>query len=215
MRRHVPPDLRRKRHVREPIRHFFLYCEGGRTEPAYFTALQRYLNSVRISIELVPAAGVPSTLARKAADHAKELGISSRRKPANSFEERDEVWVVCDRDEHPHFEDAVGLCQSRGVGVARSNPCFEVWLILHLRDYDKPDGRDKVQEYLCELRPEYRRNKVPDCAGLVASIERAESRAKILLVRREKEGAPFGPPSTTVGELTSEIRSAAKKSSPL
>jgi len=215
MRNRTPPDLRRKPPIREPIKYFYLYCEGERTEPEYFRALQRYLASVRIQVEPEPAAGVPCTLAQRAVSHAKRLGIGSRRKPVNSFEEQDEVWIVCDRDDHPNFEDAVTKCKGGGVGVARSNPCFEVWLILHNKDYDKPDDRHKVQDHLSKLCPEYHhRNKVPNCADLITRIESAESRAQILLERRQSEGAPFGRPSTTVGELTRAIRSAAHKSNP-
>ena len=85
-----------------------------------------------------------------------------------SFEEKDEVWAVFDRDEHPQFEEAVRLCEQNGVKVGRSNPCFEVWLILHLRDWDKPDGRVGVQETLKGLLPEYDSEgaKTPDCARL-------------------------------------------------
>ena len=35
------------------------------------------------------------------------------------------------------------------------NPCFELWLILHERDYDRPDHRDAVQRELKKLLPEY------------------------------------------------------------
>lgn len=215
MRNRPIPNLQRRGSVREPVKYFYLYCEGGRTEPEYFSALQHFLASVRIKIEIEPAAGVPCTLAERAVCRAKQLGISSRRKATNSFEERDEVWIVCDRDEHPKYEEAIGQCKSGGVRVARSNPCFEVWLILHIRDYDKPDDRHNVQNDLRKLCPEYtQKNKVPNCAELIRCIEKAESRARILLERRESEGQPFGRPSTTVGNLTEAIRSAAKKSSP-
>jgi hypothetical protein len=214
--RRTTPDLRRRRPLREPKRRFIFFCEGKKTEPSYFKVFQQSFQNALIEVEIAPEAGVPRTLAEAAADKAKELGLSSRRKPLNSFEEHDEVWAVFDRDEHPHFEDAIALCNSRGVRVARSNPCFELWLILHGQDYDRPDDRATVQAHLRKLRPEYdpSAGKTPHCADLVTQVEIAERRAEAQLAHREAEGAAFGRPSTTVGWLTQAIRFAAEKRTP-
>jgi hypothetical protein len=45
---------------------------------------------------------------------------------------------------------------------------------------------------------------------MIARVEDAERRAANQLAQREKEGAPFGAPSTTVGQLTAAIREAAE-----
>ena len=149
--------------------------------------------------------GVPMTIARKASARMKQ-----RR--GNSFDEKDQVWAVFDRDEHPNHEAAVRMCEQNRVGVARSNPCFEVWLIPHENDYDRSDHRKAVQRHLKTLRPEYDpdKNKSCDCDHLVKSVEQAEARAARQLAARQSEDAPFGPPSTTVGHLTAAIRMAAQ-----
>lgn len=215
MRSRTCPELRRRGPVRDPIRYFFLYFEGQRTEPEYFKALERCLKSVHIRIQPEPAAGVPYTIAQKAVDRSKRIRTRSPRKPIDSFERQDEVWAIFDRDEHERYEEAIAMCEARGVGVARSNPCFELWLILHEQDYDKPDDRHCVQAHFCRLRPEYHpKNKVPDCSDLVDRVEIAEHRAQMQLARREAEGNAFGPPSTTVGKLTAAIRAAAEMSRP-
>lgn len=209
------PDLRRRPARREPRRRFVLLCEGASTEPAYFAALRRACaGNALIVVEIVPKVGVPYTIAEAAVARARELGLSGRRRRAlDSFEEGDEVWAVFDRDAHPRYAEAVRLCEDKGVRVARSNPCFEVWLILHEADYDRPDDRHRVQAHLRTLRPEYEPagGKLPDCAALMARIEAAEARAERQLARREEQGAPFGPPSTTVGRLTRAVRAAARQ----
>jgi hypothetical protein len=146
-------------------------------------------------------------------ERARFLVRKRRRKALDSFEEDDEVWAVFDRDEHPRFNEAVMLCQQAGVGIARSNPCFEIWLILHEEDCDRPDDRHAVQAHLQMLRPEYDRRgaKTPDCADLVTRVEAAELRAEAQLNRRENEGDPYSAPSTTVGRLTRAIRDAAQR----
>ena len=135
------PDLRRRKARREPRRRFILFCEGRNTEPAYFDAIRRACSSALVAVETYPGVGVPYTIATRAVEHARDslgdLGRRSRRMK-DSFEEADEVWAVFDRDEHPRFNEAVAFCESNGVGVARSNPCFELWLILHERDHDRP-----------------------------------------------------------------------------
>ena len=52
-----------------------------------------------------------------------------------------------DRDTHPHFDKAMKLCEVEGVRVARSNPCFELWLILHYEHYDRPGTNKDVQRH--------------------------------------------------------------------
>lgn len=209
-RRNTPP-IRRRQWRREPKQRFVLFCEGKNTEPAYFSALKRTLTGALITVETRKGVGVPMTIATEAVKFAKSEGLTktSRRKK-NSFEKNDEVWAVFDRDKHPKFDEAVSLCESNGVGVARSNPCFELWLILHERDYNRPDDCHAMQSELEKLRPEYdkRRGKIPDCDDLVAHVESAEKRGKVLLERREKEGKPHDKPSTTVGMLTRAIRTA-------
>ncbi|MDD9981998.1 MAG: RloB family protein [Gammaproteobacteria bacterium] len=207
------PGLKRRKARLEPRRRFILFLEGRKTEPAYFDALKRACRSALIEIDPHPGVGVPYTIAEKAVERARELGLAPRsRRRKDSFEDRDQVWAVFDRDEHPRFNEAVELCRNHGVGVGRSDPCFELWLILHERDYDRPDDRHAVQAELRRLRPEYEIDgpKTPDCEDLIRRVEDAERRGDEQLRRREEEDNAFGNPSTTVGQLTTAIREAAR-----
>ena len=188
--------------------------EGSKTEPAYFEALRRAYRSALIEIEPHPGVGVPYTIAQRAAERADQLDLGrGRRRPKDSFAERDQVWAVFDRDEHPKYPEAVELCRNRGIRVARSDPCFELWLILHEQDYDGLRNRHEVQAELRRLRPEYEIDgrKTPDCDDMVTRVEEAERRGKDQLQRRKDEDRPHGNPSTTVGKLTKRIRKAAEK----
>lgn len=207
------PGLKRRKAELEPRRLFILFLEGRKTEPAYFEALKRACRSTLIEIEPHPGVGVPYTIAEKAVARARELGLTPRsRRRRDSFEVHDEVWAVFDRDEHPRFNEAVELCRGHGIGVGRSDPCFELWLILHERDYDRPGGHHAVQAELKRLRQEYEieGTKTPDCDDLIRRVEDAERRGDEQLRRREEEDNAFGNPSTTVGQLTTAIRQAAK-----
>ena len=201
----------RRRPRREPKVRFTLFCEGRNTEPAYFSAIKKVWTSALISVESHRGVGAPITIAQEAVEFARLEGLTrGAKRRRNLFEEGDEVWAVFDRDEHERHEEAVRLCETNGIRVARSNPCFEVWLILHERDFDRPDDRHEVQRELQRLRPEYDAAgaKVPDCEEMVARVMDAEERGDVLHRRREDEAAPHGRPSTTVGDLTRAIRRA-------
>ncbi len=205
------PNLKRKNPGLEPKRWFILFCEGEKTEIEYFKAIGRICSSTLIAVEPYGGEGVPYTIAEKAIEKAKSLGLTPKsRRKKDSYEKRDQVWAVFDRDEHPRFNEAVIKCEEQKVGVARSNPCFEIWLILHERDYNRPEDRHAMQKLLAQLRPEYNPNgdKTPDCVDLVKRVEEAEQRGERGLQNRESGGDPYGNPSTTVGRLTRAIREA-------
>lgn len=215
--RHRAPFLGRRRSRLEPKRRFFLYCEGRNTEPAYFSAIRRACSNALIRVETHGGVGVPYTIAKTAVEFAESKGLTPRRRRRrDSYEENDEVWAVFDRDDHPRFDEAVRHCERNSVQVARSNPCFELWLILHERDYNRPNRRKQVQIELKKLRADYDPDsgKSPDCDELVSRVHEAEERAEIQLRNRELDDSPYGNPSTTVGRLTRAIREASELSRP-
>ena len=201
----VPKLRHRGTFRREPKRRFILFCEGENTEQSYFKAIKRLCTSTLIKVEIVARGDVPYALAQKAVKRAKAEGLTSSSR--NSFEENDEIWAVFDRDDHPRFEEAITICRQSGIQVGRSNQCFEVWLILHERDYDKYQDRRQVQAELSKIRPEYDSGgaKTPDCDEIVTRVGAAELRAETQLKRRELEDDQYGNPSTTVGRLTSVL----------
>jgi RloB-like protein len=202
-------SLRRREQLRAPKRKFVIFCEGANTEPRYFDALRRQFKGAIIDIEIVRGAGVPATIAASASAELSAIRQTGRRS-RQSFDKNDQVWAVFDEDAHPGVPQALQRCRTAGVGIAYSNPCFELWLILHREPFDRPDDRHQVQRHLETLCPEYDRNagKSPDCATLVEAVEEAEALADAQQARRIAEGAPFGAPSTTVQDLTRALRAA-------
>ncbi|MDE0207121.1 MAG: RloB family protein [Candidatus Tectomicrobia bacterium] len=208
--------LGRSRASREPRQGFVLFCEGLNTEVEYFKAIRRIYSSTLIDWEIHRGVGVPYTIAEKAIEKAKSLGLTRHsRRRKDSYEENDQVWAVFDRDDHPRFEEAVANCETANVKVAQSNPCIELWLILHEQEFHRNEHRHEMQRILAVLRPEYdpSGSKTPDCDDIVKRVEEAERRSEKLLQRRVDDGNAYGNPSTTVGRLTREIREAHAQSS--
>lgn len=53
------------------------------------------------------------------------------------WENRDSAWVVLDGDEHiqndpQNWHAALQLAEGSDIHLAVSNPCFELWYLLHL-----------------------------------------------------------------------------------
>lgn len=67
----------------------------------------------------------------------------------------DELWLVIDVDQwhKKHLSDVGSLCAQKHYGYAVSNPCFEIWLLLHVKS---------LNEYQVETLQEFRENKRPD-----------------------------------------------------
>ena len=109
-------------------------CEGVSTEPKYIDALRvqpevRESAAVQLRIEAADKGEVPLTLVRRAID----IRLRDKRKGR----EIDEIWCVFDVEwpqNHPNLAQAISLARGDGIFLAISNPCFELWLILHFHD---------------------------------------------------------------------------------
>lgn len=197
------PTLGRRGPSRPAKIALLIYSEGKNTEPTYLRGFAHAFGNNLVRIKIEAAAGVPMTLVQSA------LGAKAAiTKTRNSFEKFDQVWTVFDRDEHPNFEEALELARANGINVAMSNPCFEVWLLLHMGDYDAPDNRHEAQKKYASADSSYNPNgsKEIDFEKLLKGYDKACGRAKRMRTRREEERNHKGAPYTDVDNLTELIR---------
>ena len=101
-----------------------------------------------MSIKTIGVESSPKVIVEKAVQHYKDNQKDARKGKAPFW---DDVWVVFDRDEHVEFETSIERCRSVGIGAAFSNPCFELWLILHDSELDGPLTRHEAQK-ICRER---------------------------------------------------------------
>lgn len=200
-----PRGLKRRKAFREITPRFRIACEGTVTERVYFSELARTL---RVSVEILKNTGSPLTISKALVAHKKK-----GRRGHNSWDAVTSYWAVFDRDEHPYVPESMQLLQDNQIGCAFSNPCFELWLILHHKDHDAPQTRQQMQKMLEGLDPDYDRTggKRPNAAELIKHVEDAEKRAELMSARRKAEAADFGNPSTSVWLLTRKMKAAAPK----
>ena len=104
------------------------------------------------------------------------------------------------------------LCRKNDVSIGSSNPCFEVWLILHLEDYGSKDNSQKVKKRFDKLLKDKKiSEKHNRYSELVKHVEDAELRATKQMKLRCQDDKKYGNPSTTVGQLTAAIRDASEQ----
>jgi hypothetical protein len=208
MRRKFPPTSKLHRTTQrfETKVEIFIACEGSVTEPAYFRDCVRHYGAGMVHLEIIPKTGVPLTVVRAAIETRKAM-ISDVRRGVRRKDPPFTVWAIFDRDEH-NVAHAFELAKANGIRVAFSNPCFELWPLLHLNpEYGAQDGRYDLQRSLSALMPSYHHEQRPivDFDLIKDSINDAAKAAKNLIAARDNEGSPMGCPVTSVGNLVERI----------
>ena len=185
-----------------PKRRILIFTEGEATETAYFTHLHR-LHRERVIIVLDPRHGTPLTLVRHAVDERERCLKAERQSRGAGY---DEYWVVVDVDEHPNLAEALELAQSNSIAVAVSNPCIELWFVLHSTDQTAFIHRHDAQAASKKL---YKFEKRPTTEALdlfVSAFPEAKRRAEKLDALHRDNGSPEGSnPSTSIPPLITSI----------
>jgi RloB-like protein len=195
--------LQRRPPRREPKQRILIICEGRVTEAGYFKDLRRAFRNPLVEVEIDDQKGVPKTLVERAAVRKKaaERDAKSQR---DEFLSYDEVWCVFDVDEHPHLSDARQQARDNGIDLAISNPCFELWALLHFQDHSAFVERKRLRGMLKRHLPKY--DKALPFKLLRPGYLQAVQRATDLDRRREEAKDVGGNPSTGVYRLPEKIR---------
>ena len=204
--------LRRKVGHRVPKRTFLVFCEGEKTEPAYLKALKREpevrnIASVDIQIHDDSLGSAPKTLVEAAAEASARTGSEGS--------EIDEVWCLFDVEwpqNHPNLKEALALAKRGEVNVAVSNPCFELWLLLHFQDQFASLDTKPAKALL-------KKHDGTEGQGLDGSIYmplRAEAarRARLLEKRHKGDGTKFpnDNPSSGMHRFLAAVERPAEES---
>lgn len=104
------------------------------------------------------------------------------------IESDDQLWALFDQDHHFQANHVRGTtraiqeAKSREVKIAVSNPCFEVWLILHFCELPREtpiDGYPEAERILCQYLNCYGKSNIRADKWLTAErCREAVKRAK-------------------------------------
>jgi hypothetical protein len=185
-----------------------VFCEGEKTEPQYLAALKRQPEvrdtaAVDLRIETGHGGAVPRTLV--------ELAIDARGRAAAEEAEIDEFWCVFDVEwprNHPGLSDAVRRARQNDIHLAITNPCFELWLILHFNDHGAWLDNDAARRLRRGL--DGSSDKSLEAAKYMPLVAAAARRAADLETRHQKNGASFPDdnPSSGMHRLIASIQPA-------
>ncbi|MFB9542320.1 RloB family protein [Micromonospora sagamiensis] len=158
---------------------------GESTERAYLEGLRQKL-SEQYRLVVAVEKGSPVDAVRGAA----------RRRDDNDV---DHAYVVCDVDQYPTAEPT-SEARRLGVTLLWSNPCFEVWLILHHADCTKYlENAGKAADLLRVHVKGWSKTRLEFDAfreGIEAAVDRA----------RKLGEPPAANPSTAVWRLVEALR---------
>ena len=161
-------------------------------------AVKQYFHlfhSVRIQFEVLETENgrsPPQDVLDRLSRYQKEFQIG----------EGDEFWLVTDIDhwaEPGHIGNltrVVQLCRQKGIGVATSFPCFDLWLLLHFLDMPvQPISQcSEIGRLIRDAVGSYNKTKVFHLPIRMANVEAA--------IRRAKTPDPKGP---ILEELGTEV----------
>lgn len=202
-RRHDDQPIQRRRPTRQPKFRILAICEGEKTEPLYLKDLKNHARNPLIHIEALGAAGDPITVVETAIKRRRAARDEAKRLRDENLL-WDQVWAVFDVDDHPRLDDALKLAAAGDIQLAVSNPCFELWGLLHFADQRGHIDRKKLRAALRLHLPRY--DKELPFGKMHPGYDDAVRRARELDQQAERAGRPGRNPTTGVHLLTEIIR---------
>ncbi len=164
-------------------------AEGTRTEKKYFhdLAIDDRFRNPKVHVEVLEHSTDSSPV------HIISALDEFRR--TYSLKPIDELWLVIDKDRWPEgaLSDILTQCSQKKYSLIVSNPCFEIWLLLHrasFNDYTADElnelvenkrtnltGRTRLEKELIKLCGSYTKENL-DTSHYIPHVEIAVKRAQ-------------------------------------
>jgi RloB-like protein len=193
--------------VKEPRRRILVVCEGEVTEKEYLDAFCKHVRNPLVDVEISGLGADPVTVVRAARDRKRDGDVAARSDANLAY---DDVWCCFDVDDFgKKVAEARTMAKDNGLRLAMSNPCFELWLLLHHRDSPGAIARTALAKLLRKAQPDVV-DKHVDFAQLASSYEAAVRRATKLDTDAIAAGEANRNPTTEVYRLTEAIDDAGR-----
>ena len=144
--------MRERREAFRDARLIVIASEGKDTERIYFKALAKEYTNPRVHVHILERSEAEQN--NSSPEHVlKQL---NDYKEQYALEADDELWLVIDKDrwtEAMLSRVATECTQDEYMHMALSNPCIELWLLLHLVDVASLSPEEQ-QQWL-ENRPKF------------------------------------------------------------
>ncbi len=165
-------DLKWRGASRKPSTRLLVVCGATGTEPQYIRALNSFLCNRAVHVKVIEKGRSPSQVV--------DFGIKKMTAVKDSY---DELWCVVDVDNFEDLDAAARKAKTSGIRTTLivSNPCFELWLVLHFADHRSYiDSPARTKQLLCRHVANYDKQIVDFPAVYAPRLEDASRRAKAL-----------------------------------
>lgn len=190
---------RKQRAVRE-LHRVLILCEDEKSSRFYLESFP--YNRHTVQIECIGTGWNTDSLMEKARD--MKLKAETSRRPYN------QVWVVFDRDSfpEPNWNRAFSIAKGNNIYACWSNPCFELWYLLHFEYRHTSVSRNNLPKILSDKIPNgYEKNdpKIYNKMKHLTSTALANGR-KLEVQNGHLNKARNCNPSTFVHHLVKKLR---------
>lgn len=214
-------DYSRRRRTLSERRRSLIVCEGEKTEPDYFRFLIEHLSLTTAEVEVCGDCGsAPISVVKFG---KKKFAVDP------DFEE---IYFVFDGDCHPSYNEALKLVENlqgrnkkKSFQAITSNPCFELWFLMHYKSCTKPfsarGNRSPCDDLIASLKRypgfnNYSKSQRQPFGLLQARMQEAKQNAAQSLEQLENSRAPTQTkhhinPSTFVHKLVEAMECLAEQ----
>jgi hypothetical protein len=179
-----------------------VFVEGEVTEEQYLIHYRRR-HRAKANVQIGDPHGTPFSLVERAVEAKKDDERDARRKGGRA---RDEYWCVCDVDEHPKLREAIELAVRNDIKLAISNPCIELWFLIHFEDQfayiDRHDSDGRKGPHEMRQDADHRRAR-----GARGALRRGERSARRRLAALSVKSFPINlwKPLSTAAEASPSV----------
>jgi hypothetical protein len=187
-----------------------IFAEGKETEPLYFTAWYR-LHRDRIIVTVAQHQGdtTPMEIVERAITQRNQDRRDAKSGRGDAY---DEYWCVFDVDQHPRLHEAMELAASEEIFVALSNPCIELWLIIHFQKHEAHISTKQAEKLAEKILGCGKSLTLVALERLIESYAVAKTHAEQLDKKHRGDGSPVNSnPSSGVWRLVDIIAAPAKE----
>lgn len=159
---------------------FIIFCEDETSEPIYF----KYFETAKIKVNVVEGQKSNFDNVVNAIAHCKTTGLIQTIEGAEKIITEDtRVWCVFDFDEDSNaeadkkarhaikFDESIAIAEDKGIQVAWSNDCFELWVLLHFEDLNGDDPANKQRDTFYNRLTEIFKNRPNPNEDLVKALK--------------------------------------------
>ena len=197
-----PVAKRSKGSSQRPLRPIIrVLTEGEKTEPQYIEILRREYRNTTIKIKREDTGLSAKSLLRRAQEYKRR---NNRRNP-----DFDEIWIIFDVDANPvrTINQVIQEARDSDIKIAISNPCLELWLVLHCQDQTGYIEREQIQRMARTLGMIKRKDIALGAhRTLIDKYDEARNRAKKLeIMHRNNNSKLWENPSSQIWKFVDRL----------